>query len=85
MIFQKMLTDEVQKLSANVCLYVHAVGWIKPNYISLSVLAAVLCVLCVTHTAQNSHKNRQRNIIWFNPPYSIHVQCISFELVPGKH
>ena len=21
----------------------------------------------VTHTAQNSHKNRQRNIVWFNP------------------
>ena len=32
----------VQKLSANVCLYVHAVGRIKPNYVSLSVLAAVL-------------------------------------------
>ena len=24
-IFQKMFTDEVQKLSVNVCLYVHAV------------------------------------------------------------
>ena len=41
-IFRKMLTDEVQKLSADVCLYVHAVGWIKPNYVSFSVLAAVL-------------------------------------------
>ena len=28
----------------------------------------------VTHTAQNSRKNRQRNIIWFNPPYSVNVQ-----------
>ena len=28
----------------------------------------------VTHTAQNSCKNRQRNIIWFNPPYSMNVQ-----------
>ena len=28
----------------------------------------------VTHTAQNSRKNRQRNIIWFNPPYSMNVQ-----------
>ena len=37
-----MFTEEVQKLSADVCLYVHAVGWIKPNYVSLSVLAAVL-------------------------------------------
>ena len=27
-----------------------------------------------THTAQNSRKNRQRNIIWFNPPYSMNVQ-----------
>ena len=28
----------------------------------------------VTHTAQKSRKNRQRNIIWFNPPYSMNVQ-----------
>ena len=28
---------------ADVCLYVHAVGRIEPNYVSLSVLAAVLC------------------------------------------
>ena len=28
----------------------------------------------LTHTAQNSRKNRQRNIIWFNPPYSMNVQ-----------
>ena len=27
-----------------------------------------------THTAQNSRKNRQRNIIWFNPPYSMNIQ-----------
>ena len=40
-----MFTDEVQKLSADVCLYVHAVGRIKPNYVSLSVLAAVLFCL----------------------------------------
>ena len=26
------------------------------------------------HTAQNSRKNRQRNVIWFNPPYSMNVQ-----------
>ena len=45
-IFRKMFTDEVQKLSADVCLYVHAVGRIKPNYVSLSVLAAVSC--CVS-------------------------------------
>lgn len=42
-IFREMFTDEVQKLSADVCLYVHAVGRIEPNYVSLSVLAAVLC------------------------------------------
>ena len=36
-------SDEVQKLSADVCLYVHTVRWIKPNYVSLSVLAAILC------------------------------------------
>ena len=28
----------------------------------------------ITHTAPNSRKNRQRNIIWFNPPYSMNVQ-----------
>ena len=27
-----------------------------------------------THTTQNSRKNRQRNIIWFNPPYSMNIQ-----------
>ena len=42
MIFREMFTDEVQKLSADVCLYIHAEGRIKPNYVSLSVLAAVL-------------------------------------------
>ena len=32
------------KLSADVCLYVHrTVRWIKPNYVSLSVLADILC------------------------------------------
>ena len=28
----------------------------------------------VPHTALNSRKNRQRNIIWLNPPYSMNVQ-----------
>ena len=28
----------------------------------------------VPHTALNSRKNRQRNIIWFNPPYSMNVR-----------
>ena len=38
LIFLKMFAEEVQrKLSADVCLYVHAVGWIKPAYVSLSV------------------------------------------------
>ena len=26
------------------------------------------------HSSQNRRKNRQRNIIWFNPPYSMNVQ-----------
>ena len=38
-----MFTDEVQKLSADVCLYFYAEGRIEPNYVSLLVLAAVLC------------------------------------------
>ena len=32
------------------------------------------CKKPATHTAQNSCKNRQRNIIWFNPPYSMNIQ-----------
>ena len=39
---REMLADQVQKFSSDVCLYVHAVGWIKPNDISLPVLAAIL-------------------------------------------
>ena len=27
-----------------------------------------------TRNAQNNRKNRQRNVIWFNPPYSMNVQ-----------
>ena len=38
----EMLADQVQKFSSDVCLDVHAVGWIKPNDISLPVLAAIL-------------------------------------------
>ena len=41
-IFWEMFTEMIQKLSANVCLYVHAVGWIKSNYVSLSVLPCEL-------------------------------------------
>ena len=37
-----MFHDEVQKLSDDFCLYVHTVGCIRPNYVSLSVLAAIL-------------------------------------------
>ena len=32
-----MFTDGVQKLSADVCFYVQAVGRIKPSYVCLSV------------------------------------------------
>ena len=38
----EMLADQVQKFSSDVCLHVHAVGWIKLNDISLPVLAAIL-------------------------------------------
>ena len=38
----EMLADQVQKFSSDVCLHVHAVEWIKPNDISLPVLAAIL-------------------------------------------
>ena len=41
--FRKMFIGEVQKLSADVCLNVHAVGRFEPNYVSFPVLAAVLC------------------------------------------
>ena len=55
MIFRKMFADEVQKLSADVCLYVHAVGRIKPNYVSLSVLTAVLCGVSYRFLAFSVH------------------------------
>ena len=47
-IFRKMFADDIQKLSAEFCLYVHAIGWIKPNYVFASVLAAILCELLVS-------------------------------------
>ena len=42
----------------------------------------------VTHNAQNSLKYRKRNIIWFNPPYSMNVQTNigrEFLNLVGKH
>ena len=46
-IFRKVFAGEVQKFSADVSLYALTVGRIKPNYVSLSVLAAILrCVSC---------------------------------------
>ena len=36
-----MFIDEVQKVSADVCLNVQAVGRVEPNYVSLPVLAAL--------------------------------------------
>ena len=36
-IFREMFIDEVQKLTPDVCLYVYAVGWVVPNYVSLPV------------------------------------------------
>ena len=41
-----------------------------------------------THTAQNSRKNRQRNIVWFNPPYSMNIQTNigrEFLILVDKH
>ena len=55
MIFRKMFADEVQELFADVCLYVHAVRLIKPNYVSLSVLAAVLCGVSYRFLAFSVH------------------------------
>ena len=42
-IFRNMFIDEVHKLSSDVCLNAHAVGRVEPNYVSLPVLAAVVC------------------------------------------
>ena len=53
--FWKMVIDEVQKLSANGWLYVHAVGWVEPNYLSLPVLAAVLCYVSYRFLAFSLH------------------------------
>ena len=54
-IFRKMFIDEAQKLSADVCLNVHAVGEIKPNYVTLPVLAAVLCGVSYRFLAFSVH------------------------------
>ena len=50
-----MFNDEVQKLSADVCLNVNVVGQIKPNYFSLPVLAAVLCGVSYRFLAFSVH------------------------------
>ena len=50
-----MFSDEVQKLSADGWLYVHAVGRVEPNYISLPVLAAVLCSVSYRFLAFSVH------------------------------
>ena len=52
-IFRKI--DEVQKLSADVCLNVHAVGQVEPNYVSLPVLASVLCGVSCRFLAFSEH------------------------------
>ena len=38
----KIVLYKIQKLSADVCLNVHAVGRVEPNYVSLPVLAGFL-------------------------------------------
>ena len=50
-----MFIDEVQKLSADVCLNVHAVGRVEPNYVSLPVFAAVLCGVSCRFLAFSEH------------------------------
>ena len=50
-----MFTNEVQKLSADVCLYSHAAGRFEPNYVSLPVLAAVLCGVSYRFLAVGVH------------------------------
>ena len=42
LIFRKIFFDEVQKLSADVCLYVHALRWIKPDNVSLPFVVSAL-------------------------------------------
>ena len=37
-IFRKMFTDEIQELSGDVCLYIHAIGRIKPNDVNFLCL-----------------------------------------------
>ena len=54
---------------------------VKPHYESAlkqsrrdEKLTYTECKKPKTQNAQNSHKNRQRNVIWFNPPYNMSVQ-----------
>ena len=50
-----MFIDEVQKLSADVCLNVHAVWRVETNYVSLPVLGAVLCGVGCRFLAFSEH------------------------------
>ena len=67
-----MFTDEVQKLSADVCLYIHAEGRIKPNYVSLSVLAAVL--YGVSNHTTKVHLNKVA--LWQAVPFVSHRKTL---------
>ena len=44
------------------------------SYLGMTVNSRAILGGAAFHTAQNSRKNRQRNVIWFNPPYSMNVQ-----------
>ena len=46
-VFRKVFADEVQKLSAYVCFYVHTVRWIKQFFVC-SCGYSVLCGLLVS-------------------------------------
>ena len=58
-IFRKMFTDEFQKLSADVCLYVHAVGRIKLCFFVCSCGCSMQCESPVQQDLQQKqHKSK---------------------------
>ena len=41
MMFWEMFIDKFQEVSPNICCYVFAERWVKPNYVSLSIFQLV--------------------------------------------
>ena len=79
MAFWELFIEDLEKLTPNICSHVHAKGWIIPDDVSLAVFSFFFrCGQTtfrphLTQSSSSTRKNRQRNIIWYNPPFSMNV------------